>query len=560
MSGEPIGFRPGTVVGGKFRIERVIAEGGMGLVVAATHLDLDQLVALKFFRAEVGADRRSLLERFTREAKAAARLKSEHVARVFDVSVTDDGRPYMVIEYLEGQSLDRLLDENGPLDVARAVEYAAQACEGLAEAHARGIVHRDIKPSNLFLVSRPPGPGIIKILDFGISKLALSDASNFATNIMMGTPCYMSPEQIRSTATVDHRADIWSLGATLYQLLAGKAPFDASRDLLALAESIVFDSPQPLDQLRPDIPKQLAGVVARCLSKDRNARYSSTGELAVALLPFAGPRASGPVERAASMSPAVIQVSSGSAPQVREVRRDVPAPVLPPTLRRVRPTANGGVPRGMLIASAVAAVVCIATWTISTLLAGRVAAPTVAVQAKPAATETRGEAHAAGASAASTPSTAPGPAHAPAPVPARATSAVVAPATVPEVNALLVRASPSFAQIFVDGAPVSGNPYRGRYARNGGAHQVEAMARGYQPMRKRFSLDGDLVVDLTLARSEGAGGAGRRSRSKGDNPPARSTAVLTEPGAPPLHRQEVDPAGGREPLRPIEVRNPYGTQ
>jgi serine/threonine protein kinase len=188
ISGEPIGFRVGTVVGGKFRIERVIAEGGMGLVVAATHLDLDQLVALKFFRAEVGADRRALLERFTREAKAAARLKSEHVARVFDVSVTDDGRPYMVIEYLEGQSLDRLLEENGPLDVARAVEYAAQACEGLAEAHARGIVHRDIKPSNLFLVSRPPGPGIIKILDFGISKLALSDASNFATNIMMGTP------------------------------------------------------------------------------------------------------------------------------------------------------------------------------------------------------------------------------------------------------------------------------------------------------------------------------------------------------------------------------------
>lgn len=552
----PFGFRPGTVVGGKFRIEKVIAEGGMGLVVAATHLDLDQLVALKFFRAEVGSDRKTLLERFTREAKAAARLKSEHVARVFDVSVTDDGRPYMVIEYLEGQSLDQLLEEGGPLDVARAVEFAAQACEGLAEAHARGIVHRDIKPSNLFLVSRPPGPGIIKILDFGISKLALSDASNFATNIMMGTPCYMSPEQIRSTATVDHRADIWSLGATLYQLLAGRAPFDASRDLLALAESIVFDSPQPLDQLRPDVPKPLAAVVARCLSKDRNARFASTGEMAVALLPFAGPRASGPVERAASMAPAPFPfMTSGTLPRTEARPRSAPR-----TAPRVA-SAGTTVPRGLLIAGVVAAVVGVTAWTVATVLSGRAPAPYASM------TTDKGV---------RAPAEAPAPAVLPAVAPVEnasppASSApFISPATTPPpLSGLLVKASPSSAQIFVDGTPVASNPFRGQYARNG-HHDVEAKAKGYEPMKKGITLDEDMVVDLTLDRSTGAdrasGAAGRRSRAKTEvAPAARAAAVAPEPSvvvapAPPPRRLEVDPAGGRVPLRPIEVRNPYGSQ
>src|SRR5882672_4145938 len=201
----PLLVRAGTVVAGKFRVERILAEGGMGVVVAATHIQLDRPVALKFLRADISSNLEALA-RFTREAKAAAQLKSEHVAHVLDVGVTDDGTPYMVMEYLEGLSLYRVLQTHGPLGITSATEYAIQACEGLAEAHSRGIVHRDIKPDNLFLIERAPGWRAVKILDFGISKYALG-GGNLATGVIMGSPCYMSPEQLRSTASVDHRAD-----------------------------------------------------------------------------------------------------------------------------------------------------------------------------------------------------------------------------------------------------------------------------------------------------------------------------------------------------------------
>jgi len=173
----------------------------MGVVVAATHLQLHQTVALKFLRAEISTQGDGLA-RFMREARAAAQLKSEHVARVLDLGITEDGTPYMAMEYLEGKSLAETLRNHGPLDIATVAEYGIQACEGLAEAHARGIVHRDIKPENLFLVERSPGHRTVKILDFGISKYALSDVPNLATSVIMGSPCYMSPEQLRSTASV----------------------------------------------------------------------------------------------------------------------------------------------------------------------------------------------------------------------------------------------------------------------------------------------------------------------------------------------------------------------
>ncbi len=206
--GAPL-VRAGDVVSGKFRIERVLGQGGMGVVVAAKHLQLDETVALKFLRAHAISDP-DALARFTREARAAAKLKSEHVARVLDAGVTDDGTPYIVMEYLEGRTLGQLLEQQGRLDVSTVAEYAIQACEGLAEAHARGIVHRDIKPENLFLVERSQGWRVLKILDFGISKFDARAASdtNISTHGMMGSPCYMSPEQLRSTAEVDHRTDL----------------------------------------------------------------------------------------------------------------------------------------------------------------------------------------------------------------------------------------------------------------------------------------------------------------------------------------------------------------
>ena len=297
-------LHPGTVVAGKYRVERTLAEGGMGLVVAATHLHLEQRVALKFLRGEVSSHQWDALARFSREAKAVAQLRSEHVAHVLDAGVTEEGTPYMVMEYLEGRSLAGVLEAEGALAVAVAAEYAIQACEGLAEAHARGIVHRDIKPYNLFLTERSHGQRSLKIVDFGISKFASSD--NVVTGVIVGSPCYMSPEQLRSTASVDHRSDIWSLGATLYELLAGHAAFDSSQTLPELVTAIL-DMPTPnLREARADVPEGLAAVVTRCLSKDREERFQSAGEVALALLAFAPARAHVVAERAASMKPAFV--------------------------------------------------------------------------------------------------------------------------------------------------------------------------------------------------------------------------------------------------------------
>ncbi|MEJ7731420.1 MAG: serine/threonine-protein kinase [Polyangiaceae bacterium] len=296
---------PGDVIADKFRVERVIDEGGMGVVVAATHLVLDEHVALKFLRREVlGTE--SVVSRFAQEARAAVKLKSEHVARVSDVGHDPVRGPFIVMEYLEGQDLRDLLNEVGRASASEAVEYVVQACEGLAEAHARGIIHRDIKPENLFLVERSADWRIIKILDFGISKLrgAIGEALEGGRDTLplMGSPCYMSPEQLRSNRNVDHRADIWSLGVVLFELLAGVPPFDGTRPIPELIASVLDEPTPPLGDFVQGLPHGLAEVVERCLEKDPAERWQTAAELAVALLPFAPRRARVPVERAIAIA------------------------------------------------------------------------------------------------------------------------------------------------------------------------------------------------------------------------------------------------------------------
>jgi serine/threonine-protein kinase len=245
-----------------------------------------------------------------REAQAAAKLKSDHVARVLDTDVTEDGMPFIVMEYLQGEDLGRIVRSTGPLDATSAAEYIIQACEGLSEAHARTIIHRDIKPDNLFLVRRSEGWRIIKILDFGISKAALGrspGAANISTQGMMGSPCYMSPEQLRSTATVDHRTDIWSLGATLFELLTGRTAYDANRTLPELVAAILEQAPPSLSDIAPGTPADLSAVVGRCLAHDREARFLTAADLALALLPFAPKRARASVERALAVSSSMTQ-------------------------------------------------------------------------------------------------------------------------------------------------------------------------------------------------------------------------------------------------------------
>jgi serine/threonine protein kinase len=290
--------QPGEVIADRYRVERVIGVGGMGIVLAARHLQLDHLVAIKLLLPEV-VDNTEAVSRFLREARAAVRIQNEHVARVTDVGTLPTGAPYMVMEYLEGTDLAALVRSNGPLPIEDAVDFLLQACEAVAEAHSLGIVHRDLKPGNLFLVRRADGSRVVKVLDFGISKttgIGGAGAPMTNTAVMMGTPLYMSPEQLSSARDVDARADIWSLGIILFELLTGRLPF-AGDTIPQLCVAIMHAPPTRMSSLRPDVPAGLDAIVARCVEKTRQLRYGSVADFSRALLEFAPARSGVSVER-----------------------------------------------------------------------------------------------------------------------------------------------------------------------------------------------------------------------------------------------------------------------
>ncbi len=310
------GVREGDILAGKYRVERVLGIGGMGVVVAAHHIQLDEKVALKFLLPEALANVEAVA-RFAREARAAVKIKSEHVARVIDVGTLQNGAPYMVMEYLEGGDLAAWLEQRGPLPVEQAVEFVLQASVAVADAHALGIVHRDLKPANLFCVRRSDAQLSIKVLDFGISKM--TDMSGSApgsmtrTSALMGSPLYMSPEQMRSPKDVDAQTDIWALGVILYELLTGRPAFLADT-VMELAIRIANEATPPIRGFRPDVPDGIDAVVAKCLEKDRRNRYRNVAELALALLPFA-PRAKGSVDRISGIIQAAgLSISALNAP------------------------------------------------------------------------------------------------------------------------------------------------------------------------------------------------------------------------------------------------------
>ncbi len=292
--------REGDILAGKYRVDRVLGTGGMGVVVAAHHIDLDEKVAIKFLLPETLANAEAV-GRFAREARAAVKIKSEHVARVSDVGRLENGAPYMVMEHLEGGDLSSWLGQRGALPIEQAVEFILQACEAIAEAHALGIVHRDLKPANLFVIRRPDSTLSVKVLDFGISKVtslggSAPSASITKTAALMGSPLYMSPEQMQSSKNVDARGDIWALGVILYELIAGAPPF-IGETMPELVLQIMSSPPVPLASLRTDAPPGLEAVIAKCLEKDRGKRFETVGELAVALLPFGPKRSKASVER-----------------------------------------------------------------------------------------------------------------------------------------------------------------------------------------------------------------------------------------------------------------------
>jgi serine/threonine protein kinase len=285
--------KPGLVVADKYKIERVIGEGGMGIVVSATHVGLDQRVALKFLVPEARRNAEAV-ERFLREARVAAKVNSEHVARVSDVGTVDDGTPFLVMEYLEGDDLNAILRRDGPMPVEEACEITLQACEALAEVHAAGIVHRDLKPSNLFITRRASGAPCVKLLDFGISKLTDpgggdADPALTATATIMGSPSYMSPEQLRSTKEVDARTDVWSLGAVFYEAVTGHGAF-RRETVPQVCAMIASEDPVAPSAVLATVPEALDRAILGCLVKKPEDR-STLIDLARSIVDLAPERA-----------------------------------------------------------------------------------------------------------------------------------------------------------------------------------------------------------------------------------------------------------------------------
>ncbi len=392
-------LNPGDIVGGKFRVDRVLGEGGMGIVVAATHMQLGQTVALKCMRPEVISP--SYTKRFMREARASVKLKSQHAARVIDVGAFEDGTPYIVMEYLDGTDLADLLKKRGRLPVSEAVEYVLQACEAIGEAHSYGIVHRDIKPANLFLAQGPGGAPTIKVLDFGVSKLldvaAQSDATNPGGRMrndrprppahhqdslvtratdLLGSPSYMAPEQVLNASAADTRSDIWSLGVILFKLVCGRGPFTAE-SLGELVQQVMKDRIPTVAELLPDCPPGFSEVVAKCLQRDRLKRFADVPELARALAVYA-PQANAPSpERAAILGasfsytpapprampqaphhPTPLGVAGAQLPGMPPPRASLPGPLhAPPPHLEPLPVPPPEAPRyGLVIATGVLAV------------------------------------------------------------------------------------------------------------------------------------------------------------------------------------------------------------
>ena len=270
----------------KYRVERVLGVGAMGVVAAGRHTTLDQIVAIKFLVEHKFGSPEESIARFLGEARAAAKIQSDYICRVSDVGMLTSGIPYMIMEYLEGNDLEEEIMNRGQLDLGEAVDYVLQALDAIAAAHQLGIVHRDLKPANLFLARRPDGSRRVKVLDFGISKAAGPTKQRFTRDTRaLGTPAYMPPEQIREPMGVDYRADIWALGAILYEVITGQMAF-VGNNVKEVLDRVLGEEPCPIPQLRPETPAALIHAVQRAMVKDRDQRWATAAMFARGLSPF----------------------------------------------------------------------------------------------------------------------------------------------------------------------------------------------------------------------------------------------------------------------------------
>ncbi|HVV16389.1 MAG TPA: protein kinase [Polyangia bacterium] len=356
----PASTGPGEILGGKYRLVRVIGEGAMGRVYEAQHAIVGRRFAVKVLQAELAREP-ALLERFHREARAAGALESENLASIVDFGHTGDGLPYIVMELLVGEDLSKLIEREGPLPVARVVALGVQTCRGLAAAHNAGIVHRDLKPANLFVTRRGDGSDLVKILDFGIAKLESAAEAQLLnltrTGSTMGTPLYMSPEQARGEKELDHRADIYATAVILYEALSGRMPHQGD-SYNALLHHILTQPAPPLTALRPDVPAAVAEAIHAALSPNRDERPQSAMELARALSGYAADVTPPYLRRSpTAVMPAATTMLLQAEPAPEPEARPRPADTVKPAPRRRWPVSvavGGAVSLAALLAILIA--------------------------------------------------------------------------------------------------------------------------------------------------------------------------------------------------------------
>jgi serine/threonine-protein kinase len=497
---EPPIANSGDLIAGKYLVERLIGEGGMGVVVVAMHQELGERVALKFLRRSALSNS-EIVSRFRNEARAAARLKSDHIARVLDVGQHGD-LPFMIMEYLEGADLSKRI-QAGPIPLEDALDFAIQACEGLAEAHAHNIIHRDIKPENLFLVEHH-GIKTVKILDFGISKAALEGSgNNFQTSSIMGSPVYMSPEQLRSTRDVDRRADVWALGAVLFELLSGTTPFPSDVTLTELIAAIALTPPRDLADLQPNVPPELAQVVMRCLAKAPQQRWQNTAELAVALLQWAPRRSHAVAERAVTRCKAAgIEVATGNV-QLPSYRP--PGATSDPQMSSAAPSDRRSSSDPNHFARTTPAVSSPFITGNSTTNDPVSTAPTI----PPPGSSKNSFVFAAvvGAIALALGGIAfvrfkPTPR---AEAPAQAATIATTPAA-PDTVDIVLRAEPRETRFTIDEGEPLENPYVGKAKRDNSTHVIHAKAPGYKDKTREVTFDANVTIGLLLQKDAKAPG------------------------------------------------------
>jgi serine/threonine-protein kinase len=497
-------MEPGEILDGKYRIDRSIGIGGMGEVLAATHTKLGKQVAIKVVRAET-MHIPGIAERFLREARAASRLRSEHVGQVSDVGELPTGQPYMVMELLDGDDLGNIIDRHGPLSAEVATDYLLQACEALSEAHALGMIHRDIKPANLFVTERRDGTKSVKVLDFGIATAAHGEVSGLTEmDALLGSPQYMSPEQLRSAKIVDARSDIWSLGVTLYELVSQRLPFDGPT-FTSLAIKIATEPYTPLADAAP----ALAAVIDRCLMKDPAKRFADVSELASALARLAGRTDKTGFRGAQTLGgrPA----SSNAAPPLAETAMMPGAAAAAP--KPAVPSRAAPVQEPSPAASTSRDAPPVRAPTINTLGGG------LSSQSGPGARGGRGRSMAVfgligvgavGGAIAIQHVMARGHSPAQPPVePARVSSPVEAtpaapPRPAPVSSRVQIHTTPQDAELRIDDVVVA-NPLDARFPRSSTQHHIEVRARGYQTASQWITFDADRDAAVNLSPSSASG-------------------------------------------------------